>query len=468
MFTAGGVLAVGGCGHLVVAGVGSGIDRVDPFGDLKNRPSAGRGLNFLVVGVDRRDGFSKEERHRYRLGGAACNCTDTMMLVHLSEDRKRASVVSLPRDTYAVLPAHTDPATGERRPETRQKLNAAYTRGGPGLTVRTVERMTGVHVHHYLEVDFTSFMRTVDVLGGVEVCSVRPLKDKQSGLDLPAGKTRLNGPEALAYVRARSVDGSADMGRMQRQQRFLASVVDQAVSDGVLLNPMRFQKVGSAMLDSVRADRNLGNEEMLALGRAMRDFDASSAEFTTVPLAQTGYQVKGLGETVRWHKDNADKLFSALREDRPLAPVEEGEREAAAKEREERRRAVPVEVAPATIRVQVDNGTGRAGLGHRVDTELRDTGFQTTGIPGNAERGDVETTEIAYDPRWDRSAKALAAALPGAELRKVKGQGPLMRVTLGADFTEVTPVREAEPAPDPAAQREHGYSALTGDQVSCG
>ena len=89
------------------------------------------------------------------------------MIVHLSEDRDRASVVSLPRDSYAELPAHTDRTTGDKHTPHPVKLNAAYAEGGPNLTVRTVENMTKVKIDHYLEVDFTSFMRTVDVLGGV-------------------------------------------------------------------------------------------------------------------------------------------------------------------------------------------------------------------------------------------------------------------------------------------------------------
>ncbi|WP_431783474.1 LCP family protein [Streptomyces chumphonensis] len=461
--TAGVVLAVSGFGHVVVTGVADGIGRVDPFSDLDERPDRGRGLNFLVVGVDDRDRVSEEQRREHRLGGEACRCTDTMMLVHLSENRERASVVSLPRDTYTTLPPHTDPASGARHGTERVKLNAAYTHGGPQLTVRTVERLTGVHVHHYLEVDFTSFMKTVDALDGVPVCTARPLKDSHSGLDLPAGTSVLNGGEALSYVRARYVDGAADLGRMERQQRFVASVIDRATRSGVLMNPGRFRAVTGAALGSVRADRGFGTEEMLALGKAMRGFGPASSEFTTVPIKNARHRVPGLGETVLWDAAPARKLFTALREDRPLAgPRPEGE-----PARKPAQRAVPVEVAPRNIRVQVDNGTREAGLGHRVDQGLADTGFATTGVPGNAEKQDAKRTEIAYDPRWDRSARALAAALPGAELRAVEGQGPLMRVILGAEFDGVTPVRAAAPQGDGGADRRTGHSAVRGDEVVC-
>lgn len=138
--------------------------------------------------------------------------------------------------------------------------------------MRTVENMTHVKIDHYLEVDFTSFMKTVDVLGGVRICTAQPLKDSYTGLDLAAGTHDLNGGEALQYVRSRHADGSSDLGRMQRQQRFLAALVSQATSSGVLMNPMRFRDVTRAVLGSVRADKGFGTDELLDLGRAMRNF----------------------------------------------------------------------------------------------------------------------------------------------------------------------------------------------------
>lgn len=252
------VLAASGVGHAVVTGVESGIGRVDAFKGMSDRPGGGDGLNFLVVGTDGRDKLTPAEKQKYHLGGAPCHCTDTLMLVHLSADRDRASVVSLPRDSYAEVPAHTDAVTGGQRAKHAIKLNAAYAEGGPSLTVRTVEHMTGVHIDHYLEVDFTSFMRSVDAVGGVEICTVRPLRDSYTGLDLPVGKSRLNGGQALQYVRSRHIDGSADLGRMQRQQRFLAALIHKITSSGVLMNPIRFRDVADTMLKSVRADSGFG------------------------------------------------------------------------------------------------------------------------------------------------------------------------------------------------------------------
>lgn len=266
------VLASAGIGHAVVTSLDADIARVDAFKDMKNRPQAGHGMNVLLVGTDGREKISQDERRKYRLGGTPCHCTDTMMIVHISEDRERASVVSLPRDSYAVTPTHVDRTTGRRHEGHPIKLNAAYAEGGAPLTVRTVENMTRVKIDHYLEVDFTSFMKTVDVVGGVQICTAAPLSDSYTGLNLPAGRHTLEGGQALQYVRSRHVDGASDLGRMKRQQRFMAALVERVMSSGILLNPMKFRDVTRAVLGSVRADKGFGTAEMLALGRAMRNF----------------------------------------------------------------------------------------------------------------------------------------------------------------------------------------------------
>ncbi|MFH8574338.1 LCP family protein [Streptomyces sp. NPDC017993] len=446
------LLVASGVGHAMVTGVEKGIGRVDAFKGMNNRPPTSTGgLNFLIVGTDGRDKLSKAQKRQYHLGGAPCHCTDTLMLVHLSADRNRASVISLPRDSYAVVPEHQD-ATGKRRPRHPVKLNAAYAEGGANLTVRTVEHMTGVHIDHYLEVDFTSFMRSVDSVGGVEICTVRPLKDSYTGLDLPVGRSRLNGGQALQYVRSRHIDGSADLGRMRRQQRFLAALIHQTTSSGVLMNPIRFKEVADTMLESVRADGSFGANDMVDLGQAMRGFTASSSEFTSVPLRSVSLKVPGLGETVQWDPVKSRKLFQAIRDDRPLA-VRSAKPKSDAK---------VVEVPPAQIQVHVTNGTRRAGLGNAVDGALRASGFATTGAPGNGTGGALARTLITYDPRWDRSARSLAAALPGAELRPVPNQGAVMQVTVGGNHKAVQQVR-AEVSP----QNSGDFSAITGDQAVC-
>lgn len=181
----------------------------------------------------------------------------------------------------------------------------------------------------------------------------------------------------------------------------------------------------------------------------MKGFTAASSEFTSVPVGNPSLPVAGIGSTVQWDEAKASKLFRMVREDRPLAPV-----------RPKRAPATTVEVSPQQIRVQVYNGTRTDGLGRRVDAALRATGFNTTRGPLSAGGPEVRRTLVTYDPRWDRSAKSLAAALPGCELRAVKGQGPTMRVTAGTDYRRVTAVRAQD-------SNQGEFGAVKGDQVVC-
>lgn len=474
------IITASGIGHAVLTGVSGAIDRVDAFGGMEGRPDGSKGTNFLLVGTDGRDGLDPAEKKAYHLGGAPCHCTDTIMLVHLSADRSRASIVSIPRDTYVRLPdqpsasspspsvsasvsasatagptasgtASAAPAAAVQPDTHPAKINEAYADGGPKLTVKTVEQITGVHIDHYLEIDFTSFMKTVDVIGGVQVCTTRPLKDSYTGLDLPVGTTKLDGGQALQYVRARHLDAAADLGRMQRQQRFMAQVIHKVTSGGVLANPLELSRVASTVLGSVRADQNLKAGDLIALAEGMKGFSAGSSEFGSVPLADTDYQVDGVGSTVKWDTAKAGKMWAAIRADRPLA----------VHHAKKKHKGVKVDVDPATIRVSVQNGTDTTGLAASAQKALAATGFATTGTPGTSEHRS-ERTVIRYDPGWDRSAKSLATALPGAELVAVPGQGKTMRVTLGNDFKAVTPVTA-----DDTSSSGTMDAAQTGDDVGC-
>ncbi|CAM5487587.1 LCP family protein [Streptomyces violaceorubidus] len=450
----GGGVLLSRIGHAVLSGLDSDISRFDAFKDMKNRPRAGDGMNVLMVGTDGRDEITEEERRKYRLGGAPCHCTDTIMIVHISEDRERASVVSLPRDSYAVTPGHTDRTTGEHHEGHPLKLNAAYAEGGPQLTIRTVENMTRVKIDHYLEVDFTSFMKTVDVLGGVKICTVKPLKDNYTGLDLPAGTHTLRGGQALQYVRARHLDGASDLSRMKRQQRFLAALIDRATSSGILLNPLKFRDQPGPVLGSVRADQGFGTDELLTLGMG-------DAELLAVVL--------------RVHH-RADRTDGLRRQGRRFDPeVGPGEVRAAlrrpARGQAAGRAETEAEGAAAGAGPGGPEADPRAGGERHPDLRAWQAGGRRAGrdrLPhhqGTEERrrpgGRADRRRVADDPRWDQSAKSLAAALPGSELKPVKGQGATLKVIAGADFKNVAKVRPADPP------QESG-TVVRGDEVVCG
>ncbi|MBV9026697.1 MAG: LCP family protein [Streptomycetaceae bacterium] len=447
------VLATSGLSSVAISSLGQDIIRIDAFAGLDSRPAPGPGTNFLLVGTDGRDSITPQQKQLYHLGGAACHCTDTIMLAHLSADRSRLSIISIPPDTYVRLPNRT-PGAG-RRPGTHPaRINVAYAEGGPSLTVRTVEQLTHVHIDHYLETDFTSFMQTVDALGGVPVCTDRPLHDPKSGLALPAGTTVLNGGRALEYVRARSVNGTLNFGRMEHQQRFIAQAIQRATSSGVLFDPDRLSRTADTALRSLRADKQLNSADLLNMAQTMRHFSPSSMEFAIVPVGNAHFRVPHVGTTVMWNKKAASKLFDAIRHDRPLT-VHPHKRHAP--------QGIPVEVNPAMIRVEVMNGTDKPGLALRAAQALDATGFTAWAVTGVPQK--VTHTVIVYDPRWDESVQSLATALPGSTLHAVKGQGPVMRVTVGTDYRSVRLVRPEDPTP--WVDTTTGIAALAGDQLVC-
>ncbi|BFV58983.1 LCP family protein [Kitasatospora sp. CMC57] len=454
------ILATACGGRALLDGVGDAIGRVDAFDRSQDRPADDGVTTFLVVGTDDREGIPADTlKNVLHAGGESCHCTDTMMIVQLAEDGGRASVVSIPRDSYVTIPAHQDPATHRQVPEGHGKINAAYGMGGAPLTVRTVEQNTGLRIDHYLQINFLSFVSTVDALDGVEVCSTRPLKDDYSGLDLPAGTTRLDGAGALRYVRARHLDGRADLGRMQRQQKFLAQLLHQATSSGTLLNPVKLSRVTDTVLKSVKADQDLSTEDLLQLATRLKDLSPARADFTTVPVSDVNHQVEGWGSTVLWDDAGAKALFAAVREGRALT-----DRPAAAAS------AVPavVTVPPGQIHVQVLNGAGVVGLGARVDDDLRKAGFATTGAPSNAGGGSTTRTAVRYDPRWDESVKTVVAALPHAELVPAPGLGATMQVIAGTDYAGVTGVAgPPSPTATPSPSGAPAVVASTGSEISC-
>ncbi|MGW7086111.1 LCP family protein [Streptomyces sp. NPDC054871] len=282
---------------------------------MKNRPNEGSGTNILLMGTDGRDTITRKEKRKFYAGGVACNCTDTLMLVHVSEAGDHVSVVSLPRDSYAKIPAHRDKATGRERPAHPGKINGAYAEGGPALSVRTVEAMTGVRVDRYLQLDFRRFMDSVEMVGGVRVCTPRPLKDKTTKLDLAPGSHLLGGGRSLQYVRSRHVDTSADFGRIQRQQRFLVGALRSVRTENVLADPVRAAQLGRALVGAAWVDRGFSTEQILTLAAQLGRLPASSMEFTTVPVS--GFSENG---SLRWDRAKAGKVFAAINRDRPLTP----------------------------------------------------------------------------------------------------------------------------------------------------
>ncbi|MGW6392817.1 LCP family protein [Streptomyces sp. NPDC055103] len=282
-------------------------------------PSPEQGLNLLVVGIDTRRGVSEEEKERFRLGGKECDCTDVMMLVHVSAANDRVEVVSLPRDSLTAFPAdHRDRRTGSLHGAHPAKINSAWAEGGSAFTVETVESMTGLPVHRYLEIDFRRFMDSVDrVDGGVAICTAEPLKDPSTGIDLQPGTRRVGGGEALQYVRSRKADGQMDFGRIHKQQNFVVNTLER-LREGVLDDPEQLRAFAATLRGTAESERGISTAELLTLAARLRELPPDQMEFATVPVRGFNANIAGVGSTLAWDEEGAAEVFGRLREDRPL------------------------------------------------------------------------------------------------------------------------------------------------------
>ncbi|MFD0373448.1 LCP family protein [Streptomyces sp. NPDC059071] len=282
-------------------------------------PAPKKGLNLLVVGLDSRKGVTAAEKKKYRLGSRECSCTDVIMLVHVSEKNDRVSVVSLPRDSLTSFhEGHVDRRTGEKHKAHPAKINSAWAEGGSSFTVETVEAMTGLPVHRYLEIDFRRFMDTVDVFDkGVPVCTKVPLKDSVTGLDLKAGSKSVKGGEALQFVRSRRADGKMDFGRIQKQHLFLANL-HRNLRDGLLASPAGLKAFASTLRGGGEGERALSVTELVRLAGRLKKVTPARTQFATVPVAGFNANIAGVGSTLAWDKKYAAEVFAALRADKPL------------------------------------------------------------------------------------------------------------------------------------------------------
>ncbi|MEU7030086.1 LCP family protein [Streptomyces sp. NPDC046275] len=282
-------------------------------------PSPKTGLNLLVVGVDGRQAVTAAEKKKFRLGSRECACTDVIMLVHVSAKNDRVSVVSLPRDSLTEFPeGHLDRRTHEEHEAHPAKINSAWAEGGPAFTIETVEAMTGVEVHRYLEIDFRRFMDTVDVFDkGVPICTKSALKDPVTGLDLKAGTKQVRGGEALQYVRSRRADGKMDFGRIQKQQLFVANL-HRNLRDGLLRSPSALKSFASVLRGKGAAERGISVPELVSLAGRLKDLTPARTEFAVVPVAGFNPTIEGVGSTLAWDGEYADEVFAAMRADKAL------------------------------------------------------------------------------------------------------------------------------------------------------
>jgi len=333
-------------------------------------------LNVLIVGSDSREGLSAEDLKKFDPEGTDRKTgrrADTIILVHIDEKRDEAVLVHFPRDLRVKL------AGGKNG-----KINAAY-QGGAGSVVQTVQGFTGLQIHHYVEVDFTGFRSIVDALGGVDVFFERPIKDDDSGLNVPKGCVRLKGDQALAFVRVRKIDD--DFGRIARQQLFVKLMMERLTRKGTLLNPIKIVRLVNLFSKNVKTDADLSISDMKSLALRLRGFDSRKLDLRVVPSRDA--PIGGVSFVIA-NQRQSDALFAAIKERKSLPDY--GRTGVSALE-------------PQDVEISVLNGTGVDGLAAKEADALKAAGYR---VLATGDASLHSATTVYFKPGHEEKARLVA------------------------------------------------------------
>ncbi|EFL34873.1 transcriptional regulator [Streptomyces viridochromogenes DSM 40736] len=316
-WTAAGIVVLGGAGagyvYFKLNGNLKSVDIDQALGTDRPKKADNGSENILVLGSDTRAGGNK------KIGGGTDDGSarsDTAMIVHIYKGHKKASVVSIPRDTLIDRPSCTDTKGKEYPAANGVMFNSAYSTGGAACAVKTVESITDLRMDHYLEVDFAGFQKLIDDLGGVEVTTTKSIDDPDSHLKLRAGTHRLDGEQALGLVRTRhGVGDGSDLGRIQLQQAFIKALLNQVKDVGVFSNPKKLLDLAETATKTVTADSDLGSVNKLAsFADGLKGISPSHMHMVTMPVAYDPDDPN----RVLLQKKKAQEIWNALEQDKPI------------------------------------------------------------------------------------------------------------------------------------------------------
>lgn len=456
-----GLLLVAGCtGGYFLYQLNNNIDKVDTGFD--NPATAGKPINILVIGTDARTGKGNEG---YGDAGSVGHA-DTTLLFHVSKDRSNATVLSFPRDMATDIPAcptkQEDGSTETVPAEQGVRFNTSLGQRGrdPGCTWRTVEKITGVKINHFMMADFNAVKSLSTAVGGVEVCVAKDIDDPKSHLQLDAGRHTIEGEQALAFVRTRySVGFGSDLSRIELQQQFLGSMIRKMKSSDTLTDPGKLWDLSNAATKALTVDTKIGGvDKLVDLAKDLRRVDTENITFATVPVLDNP---EDKAEVIL-DEAKAKPLFHMLRQDKSL--TETGKDKGGKKKEKAKKKA---EKVPASeVRVDVLNGGGPIGAAQSTVTWLQNTeGVSLSTNAGNATEK-LTGTRLEYGPDQAGQAATLAEmmGLPDSALKETSGAtGPqeAMTLTLGEDFTAAgEPIEAPDKAPDGVQQSNAGDKGL--------
>ena len=432
-WTAGGVavvvlLALGGA-YAVYRHLNGNIHQVNISGELGTQPvdTHPQAENIMIIGSDTRNGVGKGYGQ-----DLTTDQSDTLMIMHIAADRKSVDVMSIPRDSWVNIPA-CKMGNGQTSSPTTFKINEAYALGnldgnhtdlGVACTIKTLEQDTGIHIDHFVSINFEGFQAMVNALGGVEECNTVPINDPKSNLHLSAGHHLLHGYVALAYVRARYTLGNgSDLERIGRQQAFMSSLVERVKSK--LLNPIAIYRFLDAATKSITIDSQLGGiHGLYNLATSVRNLPASQVTFFTLPTFPRQLVVPTDTANLLWTQPEDSTIFQDFRDDIPVSSTS-------------LQPAKKPHISPHTVAVSVRNGTAQYGLQDSVGSLLQQKGFNVTStLQENTQ--DVTETVIKYHAGHAAAARLLARKVPGSAVQEVPGTSRRLVLLLGSNYGTTT------------------------------
>ncbi|MFJ8146811.1 LCP family protein [Streptomyces sp. NPDC096048] len=318
------ILGTAGAGYLYYEHLNGNIEKGErSSGDSKAHKAepnaAGQTpVNILLVGSD-----SRASDANVSLGGGRNNrdsppLGDVQMLIHLAADRRSAAVVSIPRDTRVDIPECTDPDSGEKYPATNTIINESLGRGGAGCTLATWENLTGVYIDHWMTIDFAGVVSMADAVGGVEVCVNQNVWDRPlpgvpggSGLKLEAGRKKVQGEQALQWLRTRHAWGS-DLLRARAQHMYMNSMIRTLKGQNVFTDTGRLMNLAEAATKSLTVSEEIGTvKKLYDLGMQLKTVPTDRITMTTMPTVQDSQNANHLLPA----GDDAERMWAMLRDD---------------------------------------------------------------------------------------------------------------------------------------------------------
>ncbi len=470
----------------VVLGTGVAWSNVRAFEDgifHMSAPSLGRGgddgaIDILLVGVDSRtdahgNPLTPQELATLRAGDEEATNTDTIILIRIPNDGRSATAISIPRDSYVQAPGLGKTKINGVYGQTREAKRASLVRAGESAAdaaaegteagrealIKTVADLTGVTVDHYAEIGLLGFALITDALGGVEVCLKEPVYEPLSGADFPAGRQRLNGPQALSFVRQRHELPRGDLDRVVRQQVVMASLAHRVISGRTLSSPATVKRLEQAIQRSVVISSGW---DIIDFVQQLQKLAGGNVAFATIPVLDgAGWSDDGMQSVVRVDPHQVQDFVAGLLHDQEQGKTEQ------------------LAYTPAKTTASVVNDTDINGLAAAVSDVLTAKGF-TAGAVGNNEGAHVKTSQVRATKPDDLGAQEVAKELGGlpvvADASIPQGS---VRVVLANDYTgpgsglsgggSVTPARLSNqgPAADPNAPAPSPILTAGSDKPEC-